>query len=674
MPDNFPAELIAMILAFLPNQDWRVQALVCSQWNEIVKELRIRANYDRERQRQLTVLRDSELWQILPAIVNDENILPYLEKHIFLHREPSISEFTFNACCNRMNELFPTHRSHPYWEKLTETYIKKHAQFIVDTCKRHHANSPETLENFLKFPLEDETSQQAVFQAYLEIEESFATLRILIQFWKKGNFQLTQQDCIDFVCDPAINHHLTGAGLLFLNDTYSFRQIGIYPTCLIQKLMEQSISSYQPENFSPSSPIDSVLSRITTSDWQNFLSLDVKKYFTRSRSKTIIKALECNHPIILVNLNGNILINIVHGNNGYDPYAFILKSDIAIKHLSIDDLLEIALFVIEEDFRDALNLNREFIKRLNFDSVKMILENARYLVRYFLLNAYFLTNLNESEKQIPIIAKFLIYDEAVEVFKSSAFLDFLEKMALSEGGQQKRKQLLIALAKADVRISKAMADGLEGFVSEFVDADVDSEVESVVEEDHAIPPTNIMTPIQPKSDNGRLIKPNNHWKLGLKIGGLILLGLIGVGIIAATGGIGAIVGVPILIQTLLFAVAGTCLLSAAGGLIYKFLTRKNTATCITATCEHSKSLLLSSPATMRRTLSTNSRSVANSKIIPNEDTYTSDTLSINQETQSVSKGRGGGQVPQYSKLIYNHTPNIIIGSSKNHPNLFTYST
>lgn len=590
MPDNFPAELITMILAFLTDQDWRVQALVCTQWNKIVKELRIRSNYDRERQRQLAVLGDSELYQYLLNIANKGDTSDYFNKLLL----PCLGSNQQSVVSTLDNFIFYFWNIVPeYWDEKYSTFscelkrmetpfAEQAAQLILNVEKYNpsdNANPHTSLKNFLSFRLEHRGKQNETFLAYQALENKLLAMVTLVQLAHGVNNPEKHQNPFKVICDPKINRWIQGHDLVLLDRMYVFEliEIMIRETVKWYQLSNDQMGQY-PNLEAVQAEIamaTNLLSRMKANDWLAYLTLSIEGFIHSTRLDALMKAVRCNHPVILAELNEMVLLKIVRSRFGHHCSTLILQSSIALGHLSDSSVKKIAKI-------SALGLGgRQVLPDPTADR----------------LDDYSAPEFSDSD-----------VDSQIES-------DADESIKLEE-------------AEGDPSSSEQEDDPGS-------DSDTDHSHQPG-QNDKVIPPTKIIMPVPPKPDNG-LIKPNSHWKLGLKIGGLILLGLIGVGIIAATGGIGAVVGIPILIQTLLFAVGGTCILSAAGGLIYNFFTRKNTATYITATCEHSKSSLLSSPATMRRTLSTNSLSVVNSKIIPYEDTYTSDTLSINPVSKSISK-------------------------------------
>ena len=297
----------------------------------------------------------------------------------------------------------------------------------------------------------------------------------------------------------------------------------------------------------------------------------------------MIEAIQLNHPI-LAKLDENLLMKIANGK--YSTGMLILKSPIASTHLNDENFVKLTSCLTETDFDEIIKANPSFIPRLNFDLTKIIFEKEKgsiFIAKILLIHPLFLKQVDYH--RIHEIVKFLTFDEAKEILCAPAFLDLLGTISLSNNGYQ-RSTFLVSLATAnEACMTHAIAEN-DNILSMLTPNDLrdiaklDGRFTKKLNALANHLEGRVFVYQSPSDDNKILFsKQPVNWTRGLKIGGLVFLGLLGIGLIAA-GGVGAVIGIPLLAQVLYIGVGGGFFLTFIAGCLHHRLKQKNARTCM----------------------------------------------------------------------------------------------
>lgn len=567
---------------------------------------------------QLAALGSSELFRYLPAL-SEGNISAYLQKMLSCEKDTDLSKVVtledfvtyFGKGLPEQFLLLCSHLSCDPDEKA-DTFINQ-ARFIMQTVEECHPDKVHlSLEDFLS--LSDRKKQQEVFTTYLSLENKLLTMITLIQLWHAKDIPQVHS----ILLNPILNRWLNGQDLVWIDICF--------PLC-IQEMIELSVEWRQFDDQEKEDNkhihtevmrMDSLLRRIKAADWLLYLSPKYDFLTRWNHVAALKKALRCNHPDILHELNEEVLTLMVKGRYGSDLPTLILQSSIAFHHLGNESLLECCQNLTLDDFKIIFRVNPHFIERFNFELAFEILQKKRYLAEYFILNHTFLEKI--SSDQIPMIAAYLSL-EAIEKTLLVLIENIVVKMETTA-----RIHFLVSLAKANnhfpfaIAINNQSADMLDLEAINIISSLCPRAAEALAERANRLRNSAISIPT--KSSHVEPIqiiisKPNDiidqppkrtttlNWKKALKIGGLVLLGLIGVGLIA-TGGFGAVIGIPLLFQVICIFAGGTCLISAAGGWAHHFLSQKKATAAIKEYDDHQIRKGFSSQAKINRRINKSS--------------------------------------------------------------------
>ncbi|EKD73435.1 MAG: hypothetical protein ACD_45C00318G0003 [uncultured bacterium] len=258
---RLPNELWLRVFDHLSFDDLREIEGVNQQWRRCARTA-YSAHYRRCLEEQLQTLGNSALWQSLILIANDLDVANYVEKRLLSNVRPeNRPSYQFNQFYQRLKACFPNRGEvfNSYYGKIiTPAYLQEKAWFILNTVAAYHpaeADQPhDTLASFLNFPEIYQAQQAAVFQAYLEIEESFAVIHNMVALRRRldNNNALHQMPVADraimdivvgLACDPQLNRFLSGKGLTLLNNLFA---PDLYRgPCLIESCINRAVADYK---------------------------------------------------------------------------------------------------------------------------------------------------------------------------------------------------------------------------------------------------------------------------------------------------------------------------------------------------------------------------------------------------------------------------------------------
>jgi|GEM_PF-7035696 len=537
--NEFPRELQALILSFLPRWHLQVIKKVNKTWYSLIDQIE-------ESQRER---RKNQCLNYLSALANGENILPFLQyQEIILPKEINLSpEGTpdLKLFCDEMGTLLPINYLHSNVNKISFDFIKQTITTILSSKSDH---------NMVK-------------KAYIDFEETMAIFYFCTQFYNTVNTvsyaeENHVQACVKLLCESDHSLALTGEGLLLLNDIYVYWiSKNSFQECLIKTLLQDKTNA---------NAYFLLHKLMKAGSWEIYFSYPVEDITTK-RVEYFLGALKSNHPSIVTQLNKSLLLKIVEGSHTSAWIVDIFSSSDAINILNEEDFINLAARLSYHDLKEVLKANALVKKKLTFSRVEKILSKGDYSelgnltkpATAILEDADLLQLFTHA--QIIELAKFLTWHSPYVLFRSEAFLIFLNAMP-----DETRENFLNKFAKSNMFLPKAMLEVPE------INAMLKQPLQKTIERnnqmikkinDHLEKEVALPVPYSRHIDNATNF---DKWKVGV----LIAVTVAAIVLIAVTGGVGAVLGVPIALQAILFAVGGFSVLASGFSLLYYFLDRQ----------------------------------------------------------------------------------------------------
>jgi hypothetical protein len=496
-----PNEMLLQILGYFTLHELYGLKLVHTSWQQTIESL---PNIELLRTYEVA-LKGSKLWHYLPAIINNKSILEFIKERLFPFQLPKYREEQFDKittfCAWILNKLIRSHCELSYRNKITSDNLIQQAQFIWNNIKQFGQSDAKKLENWFAFLWKHHEIQLNVFKTYLDFEGILTTLILIIQS------QHPNVGRVRILCDSPANRWLRGKDLIF---------IGVHHFSLLYEMVKQSIclhAYFQDTTMFKGyakqvDPIllnqyqqrlvvlDNLLGRLTPPDWLQFLELDELDN-QHYRTAILKEAIETNHP------------------------------------------------VIPRQLTETLSLKLASIKQERVPP--KILENQS--IESVLLSLRFDTDEGQSDDDYTILKRDPLLQEAYEQLQETQ-----AEVAASKKQRQEIEEYLNNLNERQSRM-------------QYLENTEPNAQEDEIEEDAqdpllaALPSDPITTTLtQPSLPKKPVAPASFNWRLALKIGGTILLGLIGVGFIAT--GVGSFVGLPLLMTLDLPLFAQILLLTA----------------------------------------------------------------------------------------------------------------
>ena len=591
--DRLPKEITNKIFVeHLEPRDWAVVAQVCKGWKGLIEP----KSSPEERQRLLALLINSTLWKDLDILQRRGNLSHYFSRltqdkvrvrwleefiaYFWKHVHPDFSIASFSCAIPQ-----------------TEQPLVECAYRILNNIAIYNPQ-PDSLQKFFSFHTDYRIQQKETWRDYRKLENTLFAMSMLLQLTHERNRPLPNRSVLlKIICDATLHQWLHGKDIVELNKNFPW---------LIDDMLKESIknittpSTLTPDEKACIPAINDLLGRLTADDWLVYLLF--RKYndllHHRKRVLLLLEAILHDHPIvknislpILIEMNlSNHYIN--YDGNRYSAADLVLQSENMLLYLKdADDFFyELVSKITLDSFIQATEKNKYFIPRFDFELAKNLLQqNNIPRAKFFLTNAEFLRKLTNKEEQILKIAEHLLLDDLKDVLESIAFLDLLKDMAPpnDKAAWEKRSEFLLEFAKAQenaIPIAIVKNDTVRGMLTPKNVFDISQlnavareilikmgyfpflkynphrieislpapKLEPVTFDNNGIQHPDMPTFPKVTIEKDKLPRPDSpiNWKKGLTIAGFIVLGLISIGLMAV-GGVGAIIGIPLVIQLVL---------------------------------------------------------------------------------------------------------------------------
>jgi len=360
-----PTDLLLLIFSYLPLIDlYTTVLLVCKEWNKQGEIAFIKKMAECSfRELHTGVLQAHKKWSVkaedafrkkitenslgrtLSPIANNGDITSYLkEQGMLIEGMPSTC--SIKDYCQLIDKLFLSsfdeqyRGTHPYKKKLSAAHVKQRAKVILWWL--NDSKNSTNISNAGKI---------IIVNMYLEIQEIFSIIKLLLESLSKKNAISESESCKQtirkFLCQPSSYYHLSGEGLVLLNEIFmcnfavmrvpvpNVQYIDVFDgnACLILKLLDRYDEQSALEQ------ADHVLQRMTTDNWEMYLrggKFHIRFY---------VEFLKKKHPILLKTLDENLLLflhnqeheHFFHGE-AYTFTRFIVESPDLHHYLGEDSL------------------------------------------------------------------------------------------------------------------------------------------------------------------------------------------------------------------------------------------------------------------------------------------------------------------------------------------------
>ena|GEM_PF-2085013 len=647
---RFPTDLMVLIFCQLDLNDLRQVKVVSKLWQTIA----IRAEYEINLNQQIAHFKHSRLWQYLPMMASDENIRVFLEEEVSYKAKEE--EIQFGVYCSYLHDYLRTQSGYPNWQQLSKNYIQKRIIKVL-SIREKYKKPYDSVESFLRLPSEQKSEQQEILKAYQELTESFAVQNLVWTFYYRYNTQqfcLDQE--INLICDPRFNRYLNGYGLVLIDGLFWWDERSLIEGLLKRFVAASRSNSTQLNAISvvlsklTSNDWDNFLfpnksNKLLCSRFDKFIKILKYNYsgiVVNIDNALVTKIIKtdatylCSNilmsPIVTDRISPENLIKLASRPPSNVCEEIVAANPLLIQRFNfemIDQLMKTQPMEFLTNFKKFFLMNEKLLRSFTQKQIRKI---AHFLTEKeaadVLVSPIFLDFLNDMINKLEISERgrsdFIIrfarasYGCELAVIKSEPIL----KMLTDQG---KRKLIRInndvieSFQKFGISIPEEMIsyDEEHGFYlydeegvsseteEEGIDettptshqvSDSDTDTEAKIEEitEEPVPASRINKPIPPDEAPSTIVYAPKNTKRNLLLAALVLL-LMGVVVIAATGGVGAVIGVPLMVQGILFALGGLCLVGSG----LSFLSFKNIRSA-QSSVEHDNDDVFSSAKIYRR--------------------------------------------------------------------------
>jgi hypothetical protein len=482
-----PAELLLQILGYFTLHELYGLKLIHTSWQQTIQGLpHIELLHTYE-----IALKGSKLWHYLPAIIKNESILTFIKERLLPYKLPKYREKQFDKITAFStwipDKLILKNFDLSYRKKLNSDNLIQQAQFIWNNVKQFGQADDEKLENWYVFLWKHHEIQLSVSEAYLELEGILTAILFIIRF------RHPEADMVRILCDSPANRWLRGEDLLFLIIRYfslfyemvkQFVYLHAYfkdPGIFMGHVTDLGLSNKFQQRLFV---LDNLLSRLTSLDWLQYFELEsnIQYYYTALLEKLI----ETNHPVISKQLS--------------EIFSFRGLERERIPQILDKETIESVL----------LSLHFDDNKGQSDDGNHTILESAPWLQEGYEL-------LQDAEIQLAATRK-----------QNQEIKEYLKNF--NETQRQIQEQL------DSIASNNAKEDDVEEQNQDFLSPRPSSL-------QFLVPPP--LVSVKPPVTNEHVAPTSFNWRLALKIGVLVLIALIGIGLVFT--GVGAFMCIPLLI-------------------------------------------------------------------------------------------------------------------------------
>jgi|GEM_PF-5464621 len=421
---NLHASLWLQVFSYLSSNELLVVSLVCHAWKNSVED----ARYDLQVNEQIVFFKGSSLWEYLSAIEKNENILPYLKERLYYDQEVTFKSLNITDLCKNLQDNFFNIVAHDFWQhNLLADCFKQRAQAILKLRKVYN-DRPETLEAFLKLPAYSHEKQQILLEHYDKLEESFSVFSILLH-------SKTEHDVF---LELTEHHHrfMTGKSLLFLEDFHRPNFQPAFHQLHLIGMIIKAAKVHPPYPDFPREQANYFLARFSAEDWMAVLDVYGKSKLildTNYFSGEFKELLEQNNPLAVKNITENVLLHFVSAFEYHGVSKnYLLTLPLALNRLSDDNFCKLFVECSYEFKRWVTPENPLFLKRLTFSVVlNLIAKGMR--PDLFLENTHFLKAFTKDQVLAILEKNKILCATFKSIFISAPFSNFLNEMASVEG-------------------------------------------------------------------------------------------------------------------------------------------------------------------------------------------------------------------------------------------------
>jgi hypothetical protein len=482
-----PAELLLQILGYFTLHELYRLKLIHTSWQQTIQTL---PNIELFRSYEVTI-KGSKLWRYLPAIINDESILTFIKERLLPFQLSKYREKQFDKistfCTWILDHLILKNSDLSYRKKIISNNLMQQAQFIWNNIQQF---GQAENENWYAFLWKHREIQLKVFKAYLDLEGILTTIIFIIQS------QHPKADMVHILCDSPASRWLRDEDLIFLS---------IHHFSLFYKMIQQSLCLHEyfknPSNFLGHAKqtdlvisnklqqrlfvLDNLLSRLTPPDWLQYLELDMSdtQYYRTALLEELI-----NHPAISKQLSEILSFRL----------ASLKKERIPLK-------------ILEKETIESVLLSLHFdtgIGQSDDDDYTVLEED------HWLQEAYEL--IQEAKTQVAANRK-----------QRQEIEEHLENFNETQLQIQEQPERIASVEGDEIEITNQGPLSPRPSSPRFL-----------------VPPPLVSTKPLPVIQE-HVASTSFNWRLALKIGVLILIALIGMGLIFT--GVGTVISIPLLI-------------------------------------------------------------------------------------------------------------------------------
>ncbi len=368
-----PSEILYQIFAHLTLHELYALKQVCRLWQQTIQgfpEINSARTYE-------VILKGSQLWRYLPAIINDNPLLAFIQERLSPFPIPEYQQENFTtltAFCNQVRERLITDKDLlPYQKKMTAEYFVQQAQFILNYIEQFGQPKAKKLEEWFAFKWQHHQFQLIVMQAYLGLENVLSTMSFII----RTSHLKQPMSNVSEICNLRTDYWPTGEDLVSLEIYIFLLLYNILGQSINLHISLQEIQSLSTEQFIDQArqeqyqqrliSLDTLLTRLKYTDWLQFLELDAMDYSFRPRARMLSRALKMNHPAIPTQLAQPISL-ILESTKDREPYGWWPKrkekrDEIVSSYFNADD--EPSIIEKKHNYRSTLLSSPEGLKKYN---------------------------------------------------------------------------------------------------------------------------------------------------------------------------------------------------------------------------------------------------------------------------------------------------------------------